>query len=297
MAKIDYTYYHKKDLYSDGDIENELLEIVSTKTEEEIADYLLTDSRWPIYYHLSKKRRNILDPIDITKEDSVLEIGSGCGAITTGLVKKAKDVTCVELSKRRTAINYERNKEYDNLLIYVGNFDEVVLPKKYDKIFLIGVLEYAKLYYPNQNNPFVHLLKKVKSLLNEGGALYIAIENKYGMKYFSGASEDHLGTMFESIEGYKNNVSVETFSSFQLRSMIKESGFDSSYFYYPLPDYKFPVVIYSEDYLPLENEIKNVAHALDRPRYIMFDESKALNESVKSGTFDVFCNSFLIMAK
>ena len=77
------------------------------------------------------------------KDASVLEIGAGCGAISGVLCRNAKHVTSVDLSKRRSLINANRNKEYDNLTIMVGNFNDVVLKEKYDYITLIGVLEYA----------------------------------------------------------------------------------------------------------------------------------------------------------
>ena len=44
----------------------------------------------------------------------------------------------------------------------------------------------------------------------------MAIENKLGLKYFAGCKEDHVGRMFEGIEGYKNTSGVETFSKREL---------------------------------------------------------------------------------
>ena len=37
------------------------------------------------------------------------------------------------------------------------------------------------------------MFQKVSSCLKPGGKLYVAIENKLGLKYFAGCSEDHLG--------------------------------------------------------------------------------------------------------
>ena len=42
--------------------------------------------------------------MDISKSDSLLEIGAGCGAITGALAREARDVTCIDLSKRRSLI-------------------------------------------------------------------------------------------------------------------------------------------------------------------------------------------------
>lgn len=64
------------------------------------------------------------------------------GAITGVLAEKAGSVTCVDLSKKRSLINAYRNREHDNVTIYVGNFNDIepVLPCDYDYVLLIGVL-------------------------------------------------------------------------------------------------------------------------------------------------------------
>ena len=58
----------------------------------------------------------------------------------------------------------------------------------------------------------------MKSLLSENGKLFIAIENRFGLKYWAGAREDHTGNYFESLEGYFGNERVKTFSKKELNS-------------------------------------------------------------------------------
>ena len=40
---------------------------------------------YAIYYHLAKEREFIIEPMGLSKNDLVLEIGSGCGAISGAL--------------------------------------------------------------------------------------------------------------------------------------------------------------------------------------------------------------------
>ena len=87
---LDYTYYAGEDLYSDGDIEDVLLDIVKKGIQDEV---LYSDNRWPVLYHLSNIRENILEWYPLKKNADVLEIGSGCGAVTGLLSRKAKHVT------------------------------------------------------------------------------------------------------------------------------------------------------------------------------------------------------------
>ena len=144
---LDTTYYPGQDLYSDGAIEDEMLAIARDCAPEEFNSVIRDRESWPILYHFSHIRENILSWLPFTGEENVLEIGSGCGAVTGALCKKAKQVTCIELSKKRSHINAWRHRNCDNLKILMGNFQDVekTLTEKYDYITLIGVLNMEKL--------------------------------------------------------------------------------------------------------------------------------------------------------
>ena len=135
---IDDMFYSGTDEYSDGSIENELLEYVQ-KYEDEM-QILRLDNRWPILYHISPVRKNILEWYEFKREAEVLEVGAGCGAVTGAICERAKTVTGIDLSMKRSLINAYRNKRYNNLKILVGNFNDIRLEQKYDYINLIGVL-------------------------------------------------------------------------------------------------------------------------------------------------------------
>lgn len=291
---LNYKYYRGTDTYSDGDIENALLEIVSES--ENLEERLLSENDWTLLYHLSPIRHNVLKWYDFDKNADLLEIGAGCGAITGLFCENVKHVTAIDLSKRRSTINATRNKKCDNLEIYVGNFEDIQLEKKFDYISLIGVLEYS-IYYIDSKDPFVDMLKKVKSMLKPGGKLLLAIENKYGMKYWAGATEDHTGRSYDGIEGYVNVNRVRTFSKGTLRSMLERAGFKNNQYYYPVPDYKMPLEIYSEKHLPKPGDIKNVSPAYDRDRYEIFNEVRAYNAVCEDGLFEEFANSFIVICE
>lgn len=56
----------------------------------------------------------IVESSNITKDDLVIEIGPGLGALTKYLLEKAKKVICVELDKKMIEILDDRFKLYDN---------------------------------------------------------------------------------------------------------------------------------------------------------------------------------------
>ncbi|MDD7738993.1 MAG: class I SAM-dependent methyltransferase [Fusicatenibacter sp.] len=292
---LNLDYYDGEDAYSDGEIEDRLLEIVKTTDRKDYQKIILSEGSWPIFYHLSPQRENILDWYEFSEGASVLEIGAGCGAISGVLCRRAKRVVANDLSRRRSRINAYKNQDADNLEIMVGNFNLVSekLEERFDYVTLIGVLEYAKSYM-GKENPYPEYLDKINRLLKPGGKILIAIENRLGMKYFAGCKEDHVGREFAGIEGYPGIDFVETFSKPELEKLLMENGFPNYKFFYPYPDYKFPSVIYSDEYLPKPGELRRNQQNFDADRVLLFDEGKAFDTILRSGLFPIFSNSFLI---
>ena len=295
---LDYEYYPGEDLYSDGPVEEELLEIAKNHGEEELNQVIAQKNSWPVLYHFSHIRQNILEWIPMTKKDKVLEIGSGCGAITGALARKAGSVTCIELSKMRSTINAYRNRDYENVKIMVGNFQDIEknLEEKFDYITLIGVFEYSEGYI-GTHEPYVEMLKRISTHLAPGGKLVIAIENRLGLKYWAGCTEDHVGKFFEGLEGYPETKGVKTFSRKELQDLIDQAGKFHTTFYYPYPDYKFPMTIYSDKRLPKKGELGDNFCNFDRARMQLFDEPKVYDSLVDAGLFPEFSNSFLVLVE
>lgn len=291
---LNYKYYSGMDLYSDGEVEEKILDIVKNNPVNNYNKIIAQENEWPILYHLSELRSNIISWIPISKEETVLEIGSGCGAITGQLSEMTETVTCIELSKRRSLINAYRNQEKKNIEIIVGNFEDIKVEEQYDYITLIGVYEYAESYI-SKKNPYKNMLKNLRKYLKPSGKIIIAIENKMGLKYWAGCKEDHVGRYFEGIEGYRASQGVKTFSKNEMEELIKSSGYNDFKFYYPYPDYKLPTTIYSDKYLPKIGELSNNMRNFDNDRVILFNESKVFDEVIKDGLFPLYSNSFLII--
>lgn len=290
MAIFNLNYYTEEDYYSDGDIENELLNMV--KNGVALSD--LEQASYPIVYHLSPVRENILNWYPFDPEGTVLEIGAGCGAITGMLCTKVKQVVAVDLSKRRASINYERNLDKENLEIYVGNLNDMEFGQTFDYIILNGVFEYA-ISFTDSENPYVDFLNNIKKHLRKDGKLMIAIENKYGLKYFAGAPEDHTNQFFLGLNNYEQNHSVRTFGKQELTELLGRAGFAYTKFYYPYPDYKFPNEIFTDETLQ-SNGYGRDYYNLNGDRYLLYNEQAVAKGLVKEGVMSAFSNSFLVIA-
>ncbi len=294
--RLDYRRYAGKDLYSDGDIEDELLRIVQEYPEGDYADAIEQSGSWPILYHLSPLRGNIVQWMPMEPDAKVLEVGSGCGAITGTLAEKAMKVDCVDLSRRRSLVNAYRNRSRDNVTIHVGNFRDIEpdLPTDYDYICLIGVFEYGRAYIGGET-PYEDFLNILKKHLAPTGHLVIAIENKFGLKYWAGCREDHNGDYFSGLEDYPDGGTARTFTRKGLENLLLGAGLRDYSFYYPYPDYKFMHTVFSDHYLPRQGELSTNLRNFDRERMLLFDETAVFNTILREEEFPLFSNSYMVI--
>lgn len=290
---VNYEFYKESEADRESSVWDNLLEIV--QKNEDLEEILIQNTDAMLLNHLSPIRQNVLRWYEFEKGKSVLEIGAGCGAITGLLCENVDRVVVIEQSKKQSMINAHRNRTYNNLEIYIGNFGDIELEEKFDYITLIGVLANAGNYF-NSEDPFKDMLKKVKSMLKPDGKLFIAIENKYGMKYWAGAAEENTEAVFAGIYGYIED-NVKTFSKGALKKLLEKAGYKNNDFYYPVPDYRMPMEIYSDGHLPKPGDIKNASPSYEKDRYELFQEEMAFDSVCEDGLFGEFANSFIVVSE
>lgn len=89
--------------------------------------------------------QKISESIKPSKDDLIIEIGPGAGALTRELIKKDCDVVCFEIDERLKEYLYKI--EADNLKIVFADFlkvniNDYINVKKYKNIFFVGNLPY-----------------------------------------------------------------------------------------------------------------------------------------------------------
>lgn len=292
---LDTSCYPGEDLYSDGAIEDRILELAEQYPAGQYNQVIAKERDWAVMYHLAHEREHILSWYPFEEGAKILEVGSGCGAVTGAVAAQAGPVTCIDLSLKRSAINGARNRDRDNLKICVGNFQDIEpgLEQDFDYATLIGVFEYGKGYIGGER-PYHGFLKAIMGHLKPGGKLLLAIENKFGLKYWAGCTEDHVGSFFEGLEGYQSTEGVCTFTKPELARILEECGYTDCRFYYPYPDYKFPTVIYSDGRLPKRGELDRNICNFDRKRFVLMDEGKVFDQILDNGLFPLYSNSFFL---
>lgn len=250
--------------YNDGDdAENYVLDVVTNAKDLSVNSQELRSKMkdWPSTYHLTSRRSNLLKPFQswfIGKR--ILEIGCGCGAITRFLAESGAHVVAVEGSLRRAKIARQRCRDLKNVDVICSPSDQLPDLGSFDGVMLIGVLEYARLFLGENGQH--DLLTFCRQRMNEDGKLFVAIENKLGIKYFAGANEDHVGLPMFGINNSYTEQSVVTFGRKELLSLLDTCGFTDAQEYIPLPDYKLPISVitpigwgdYASELMPLAIE-------------------------------------------
>ena len=261
-------------------IEKDNQELYENKFGENVTEYEL--------YHLSTVSQNLINWYPFNTKDTVLQIGGDLGELTQVFCNNCEKVVTIEPNIEKAKAIAKRYENRENLEIIVGNIDDIILEEKFSIITIIG------------NNPKIKLkdnIQKLERNLKENGNFIIAVDNKFGLRYFMGNPENILNKKFESLIGYNNEPEkIESFTKSSLEQIFNSIGYKYT-FYYPLPDYKMPNVIFSEKQKAKYNSIDKYNPYYKENSTIIANEIDVYREILKTDQqmFEFFTNSFLII--
>lgn len=271
------------------DMSYELLDLMEEKGwDEKGLAQILEDGTEPwILEALSPIRENLVDWLDIAKDASVLEIGSGYGALTGILARKAGSVDVVDEREENLETGRRRWGQMENIRWHLK---ETGTECVYDWVFLIGPRTLGSLlelpgrkeswnWKEEEKAYLTEQIRQAAARVKDGGRLALALPNQNGLKYWAGAAPEE--------EEASMNLS-------ELREVFSSMG-GRTEFYYPLPDYKLPTAIYSDRYLPVQGELPSLYAEYEKPRYRLFPEEAAYDAVCQAGGFPQFANSFFVI--
>ena len=209
---------------------------------------------------------NILNWYPFNKTQKVLEVGNKSEELTKFLIDKCSSIQKIS-----------KIEELENI------------DAKFNIIILIGINENEKINLKN-------LVRRLEGFLEMDGRILLAVDNKFGLRFWAGNPENILEKKFTSLLGYNNEYEkIETYTKRYIETQLKEIGYKTR-FYYPLPDYRRPNVIFSDDALPEYNSIDKYNPYYTGKSDILFNEIDVFREILKTDKdmFTFFANSFLV---
>ena len=247
--------FYKQENDNINDDEKEFIEEIKRHLEKNEIDNENTkeENNLEKILTLSKIRENILSWYPFKENAKILEIGANLGEITGLLCENASKVVAIENSKMKIEFMAKRYADKENLDIIAGHIENIKLDEKFDYITLIGTLERRDVDYKQ-------IITIAKELLNDGGKILLAFDNKLGIKYFS--KTDKTGICVT------NPVDKKFINIEKLYNYLHEIGLNNIKTYYPMPDYKLTNVIFT-DLRPLS---KN-----DLSRNVVYNSEDTIN--------------------
>lgn len=240
-------------------------------------------------YAFSPLRENLFEWVEFEPDARILQIGSDYGSFTGILADRVKEVVVLDPRDENLEVNRIRHGERENVIYVRGDLRDQVQWKVYkpkleadakeimcqpfDYIVLGGFLMECK------KEEAIGLLREAADYLKPGGVMLAAVENETGVRYWMGAPKQ------------ENSYLEPEFRS--LFEELKKTWGGSFTMYYPVPDYRYPVAVYSDHYLPETGDVTNISKRYDGPGFWFGSEEEAMAKACQNGMFTKFNNSFL----
>ena len=232
---------------------------------------------WIIGANRGKKVFELINKFDHEIAESlILDLGCAFGGISLVLSRRTKCVIGVDINKDALGVAHLRAKisNRDNFLSILSSATNIpIKDNSLDLVLINGVLEWVPSSRPYENPESTQLeaLKEVRRILKKQGMLLLAIENRYYLRYWLGTVDHHSKLRFVPVlprkladliskirkgEPYLNR----TYSYFELKNLVKKTGFNILKIYIGIPDYVFP-----EEIVDIDDK-KEIGIRIDRVR-------------------------------
>lgn len=254
--------------------DEKIIEYIHKYSKEELNELIKEDvADLETFLAFTEIRKNTYNwyPFELT--DTILEINPGYGEITQVFLEKAKRVVCLATEEKQAEAIQKRYKEFSNLEVFKGTIDSIKFEEKFDYIIITG-----------KENELENNIKFAKQYLNEKGKILLAVDNKFGIKFWNNIDEETSIT---------NNSDISV-SKAKLDNLLEKYNLTHKKYYYPLPDYKMTNVIYTDSYMP---DTENISRDLIyNPKNSIYNEAETYKRIIHDdlGDFVFFANSYIV---
>lgn len=186
-----------------------------------------------------------------------------------------KNETILQINKECKEITDELIKKAKNVCT-INSIEETdtIIDKKFDYILLYGL--------ENFNYSLNEFLEFSKKYINEDGTILFTCDNRYGLQNYN------INCEITENKNYLSKIEIE--------EILKEKNIEKYKFYYPLPNYKIPNVIFTDRHLPNNESILRDFTLYSQNEILAVDEREKYKEILSDNKelFKIFANSFLV---
>jgi SAM-dependent methyltransferase len=279
-----------------------LLTMVEGATDRSSGSVELAEAAgdWPATVALAPGRANVVRGLDLPPDATVLEVGCGCGPVTRYLGEHCAVVDALEADAAQAAVARARTRDLSGVEVFVGTLDDVPPVPAYDVVVVVGVLERVGGGTPDPE-PYLSFLRSCHAVLRPGGTLVLAVGNPLGVKYLSGAADEHTGRPFDSLEGYLLGSPARSFPRRALEQLLQAAGFRTEVLA-SFPDHLLPRTIMSDTLFRAAGQLAEAMPRFPSPdhtnaRLQLADEAQTWRSLVAGGAAEYFANSFVVLAQ
>lgn len=222
-----------------------LTQHLAPQDKDELLYYMLNETRaaWKIFLPELETKR-------------VLDYACGWGNLSVALARSAREVHGMDLSLQRIrfAKRYAAHEGLDNLHWVVGG-DSPRLPYPdgyFDVVVLNGILEWIPTSRDFDKSPTdaqLSFLGELARITTNKGLICLAIENRFGCKYFFGARDEHSRLRFITLlprflaNIYSTRARGKPFREYThsihaYKRLLARAGFSKIETFIPFPNYR-----------------------------------------------------------
>ncbi len=219
--------------------------------------------------------KGILKWYDFQPNSSILFIGNEKEAVFELLREKNFNVVC---------LSTEQIKDENFVSQYKGYFNYIVAFEKLEKELNVVII-----------------LDRLKQCLNKDGILLLGMNNRFGIKYFSGDRDKYTNRCFDGIEGYRDfyrgkstNFQGRTYNKYEIQQMLNEAGFQKYQFYTVISDFTNATILCSENYYPEEDLTNRLGVVYNNPSTVFLNEIQIYSNLIKNKMFHQMGNAYFI---
>lgn len=255
------------------------------KTEE-----ALRSDDWQEHMAFSPLRESLLSWYEFLPEGSLIELNAGRGALTGLFCDRCRSVTVLTDPEHESLLR-KRYSDRENLTILTGSYRELGDDSsgKYDYVIVSGLLE-------KEDDP-EEALHRWTALLKKEGTILLTVENRFGLKYFCGASDPFTGIPYDGPNGYlAGSGRGKCMSRDELRALLDGEKGLRYRFFYPVPDSRMPQMVFSDEYMKGTNAAERLVDYNYENPYMTVLEHRIFSRMIDEGALPFLSDSFLIEA-